>query len=283
MHPYCIEINGHDSGLAGVQKIDKSKIDPTQRIMADIRNTRNKKLRNKVNEAKEITEDLDSGEFPSSQKGKEIIAKYLKASIAKEPLLPKAYVNDEFIQEVADDKSLQEELIPEENRPRHLYPGDDTFSKTGYWVAKPKLGITGKGVSIIANDEIGDVIDELGGKLWGDFVVQEFIPSAPAQAAGEDRAEHTASLRLLVDFRYLENNEIEPTYLHAYQRVNSKPLDLNASFENRNKSAVTNYSRGAESYPATKEELNSTYEVAEQIIINLAERFKEHKEDLPSE
>ena len=68
----CIEINGDNAGILGIQDIPDDKIDKTKKIVANIRSTYNPKYMQR----RGVIMDLASGEFPATPEGRAKIAAY---------------------------------------------------------------------------------------------------------------------------------------------------------------------------------------------------------------
>ncbi len=267
-HPYCVEINGEKSGIAGIQQIDRDAIDSTRRIMADIRDTRDPEYQHKITLANEVIEIVTAEKVGEAATVLPTLRKLYNQNIEKTPMFPHAHQNPDFIEHIAKDKLPQGGVIPPENYPRTLDIADsDRRSPTGKWILKPRYNIRGEGIQIITNDELEILDDET---IFDRYVIQEFVTSLPAELSGPDRADHAACMRLLIDFRYLEDGTIDSTYETAYQRVATEPLATEATLGNRERSAVVNLARGAESYPASPDEITLAHAVAEEIIHTLA-------------
>jgi hypothetical protein len=267
-HPYCVEINGDQSGIAGIQNIDRSAIDSTRRIMAGIRDQRDPAYRNNIQSINSIIGMLNTEkiQLPDDAKGK--LHSLFRSTMAQTPMFPHAHQNPDFIKRIADDKLPQAAVIPEEHHPRVLDIHDpNRQSSTGTWILKPRRNRGGEGIQIISNDEI-EILDD--DTIFDRYVIQEFVHPLSAELAGETKSDHAASMRLLIDFRYLEDGTIEPTYEAAYQRVATEPLDISVPLGSREQSAVVNLTRAADSYPASSEELALAHPVAEEIIHTLA-------------
>jgi len=152
-HCLCIEINGDDAGIAGVQSIPKGDISSTQRSLAYIRDTRGKKRIEQAVKAEAIIDDLNTGVFSATEQGKEKIVAFVKESVHKHPLLVHAFRNPKFIQDMTLDKSLQKDFIPKKYSARVFEKGASSVSSTGYWVYKPKRGRAGRNIRILTNKE----------------------------------------------------------------------------------------------------------------------------------
>lgn len=269
-HPYCIEFNGDDSGIGGAQKVPD--LDPTIRIMAGIRDHRDIYGMTKNRKAVGILNDIASGDFSVSAINKKPLVDFLLNEYKRKiKLLPNAITNEKWLQTIANNKAIQGHFIPEANRPRELTREDEQhISSTGYWVVKPTYGLAGRGIKVFTNEEIDQVITE-NPKIWTEYVIQEYIESTGAAAAGENKADRAASLRLLIDFRYLENDEVDIVYSFAYQRVGKEPINVTSDGASRETSTIINLTTGAEAHKATKEETDAALAVAKDIIKNLAD------------
>lgn len=273
-HPYCIEFNGDDSGIAGSQKI--KGLDSTQRIVTGLRAKRDLYALTKNRNMIAIAKDIESGEFPITDENRNKVLQFLLTEYNKKiRLFPHAYKNENWIQTLASNKVLQPSFIPEANRVKQLQATEeDQESSTGYWVIKPSKGLAGQGISIASNTEIKEIIEQQP-DIWDNYVIQEYVESIGAKEAGQEMSDHAASLRLLTDFRYLEDDQIDISFLFAYQRVGQLPKDVSAHDDTREQSTIINLYTGAHAYKASPEETAAAMAVANEIIHNLAEFHKE--------
>ncbi len=275
-HPFCIEINGEDSGIAGAQKLPG--LDSTKKILAGIRDQRDHYALTKNRKAAGVVRDIKNGDFSMTPEGAKKLTTFLRTQYHdKVKMFPNAYINDVGLQSIADDKSKQSNFIPSENLPRILTIDDtDHHSESGYWIVKPNLGIGGRGIQVVSNLEIDSVLAEHRDALQKNYTIQEYVPSAGADMAGPERSEHAASLRLLIDFRYLESDDIDITYAFAYQRVGDVPVNITSSSnKEREETVVINLARGAEAYEASPNEYTMAYEVALKVIHNMAKSYSD--------
>ena len=276
---FCVEINGDNAGVAGVGSIPKGDIDEAVRGAAYLRDTRNPKRLEKADKAKAIMYDLDTGEFPvSGSEAKEEILDYVRKSVLKEPLLSHAFRNPPFIQDIASRKDLQQQYIPAEYAPRYYREGESMISSTGFWICKPRSGISGKGIVILDDSQFAMNRSVLKKER---FIAQEFIQPLGADKAQEGMKDNPASLRLLVDFKYLKDGSIEKGYETAYQRVSpfsGKDISRGIHGASREDIYVVNKSREASSVAPSEEEVRLAREAAEKIIRNLAAGYEKSLE-----
>lgn len=115
-HCLCIEINGHNSGISGVQDLADIEMDKMHKMVAKVRAHDNLETRRKFALYSEVIKDLRSGDFKPSPEARPKIIEYLQKSADREPLFKNANKNPDFIEGIADDKWLQEKYIPEEYR-----------------------------------------------------------------------------------------------------------------------------------------------------------------------
>ena len=277
LHCYCIEINGHDSGVRGVQDIPDDQIDKTHKIVAEIRATVNPEMRRKYGLANEILHDIHvTGEFAPSEEGKEKITRYINKSLRTAPTFTHAHHNPDFIEDITRDKRLQEKYIPKEYQPRIWREGDDPVSSTGRWIVKHFRSRGGDGVHVIPNDQFLEFIAQNKNEI-DKYVVQELLMSSGAQMVPESQGKRAASMRLLMDFRYLDGGTIAPDFITAYQRV--APYDTDKTKDDEGNKLtwedayVVNRARGATSAAASSEEITMAREAAEKIIKNIASAY----------
>jgi len=264
---YCVEINGHRTGIVGAEDIPEGDIDPLVRLTSGIRATMNPELLRKSRIAKEVLDGMNATTL-----GELTIRTFMQKSMSKGPLFPHAIENPPILEEVTNDKLQQGFYIPQEHRPKEYVAGDSPDSSTGYWICKHKAGQNGKHIGILSSAEFKKFFLS-DPTLKEHYVVQEFLIAQGADNAPRELSSNPASMRLLIDFRYLENGTIEPLFLAGYQRVSQtsfhEPLDTLAP-DDRNKVGVVNKSTGALSFAASEEEMRLGKEVAEKIIRKLA-------------
>lgn len=271
---YCIEINGHDSGVLGVASIPDSQMNATQKVVAGVRANYSNEYLRKATIAEEVKADIDAGHFDVSDEGFEVIKSYVKKSMNDPIMFENAYKNPHFIQSITLDKRMQEQYIPEKYRPRVWHPGDSPVSNTGYWVVKFYSSRAGQDVHVVTNERFEeDFLRNV--RDVSKFSVQEFIPSSGADLALEGSRGLPASMRLLMDFRYLEDGSIKTDYQVAYQRVANPVQARKSALENLTLTDyyVVNRKRGATSVAASPNELHIAEEVAREVITKIAEGY----------
>ncbi|MBM3261670.1 hypothetical protein FJY93_04620, partial [Candidatus Kaiserbacteria bacterium] len=165
LHCVCIEINGHDSGVVGVQEIPKGQIDTMHKTVAGIRATEHPEMARKFKIANEVLTDIHSKEFTPSPEGLKKIHGYMKKSLKTQPTFSFAYQNPDFIEDMTRDKRIQERYIPEEYRPRTWHPGDNPSSPTGAWVVKYYDSRGGDDVHVVPNEHFPDTLSDLGPRV----------------------------------------------------------------------------------------------------------------------
>lgn len=274
---FCLEINGDNTGIRGVQEIEKGMMDITHKTMADIRMELDPEFDRKRKVFHEIL-DMDYGKLNVTEEAKPKVRDYLRRSLSSGKMFRQSHKNPAFINTITGDKNLQEKYIPEYARPRQWHQGESTRSETGLWVVKPRKGVAGRGVRIVRDRDLSHWLDDIG-KDVDKFVIQEFIESAGAQN-DENNYEHSrvanypASMRLLIDFRYFDTGRVEPEFISFYQRVSPYGLD---DVVNRivyaDNALLVNKDSGARSVAASDEEYRLAKPVAEAIIKNIAEDY----------
>lgn len=184
-----------------------------------------------------------------------------------------AFKNEKLIQDICDDKSRQIDIIPEKYNIRTLVPTvgvELPDSPSGYWVVKPQFGSRGKDIEILDNYKaqslfrVKAVVYNSNRKL-DKLVFQEYIESVGADLAEGEYKTRPQSMRLLMDFVYKYNGEIDTVFRQSYQRVGwqqVKDWDLTGT-------AVINKSTGAASFPVSEEEEKMARVAADEIIKNL--------------
>ena len=264
-HPFCVEINGHAAGgPKEIEDIKKIEDDKNRQIVTRLRFLNTPEYHEHM---RSIKNDPDISEDER------------RSRILELDRAPKkhAFANPPYIAEVTNDKEKQQQFIPPENKPREYRVGESPISSTGLWVCKPRHGEMGEGILILDNKEF----QEWSRNMNEDFVVQEFIYASPPDNAPEGMADHIGSMRLHLDFQYLQNGKIKLVYMIAFQRVAlsqpTDPLQMTNHLD-REKAFIINAARGEEIAPASDEEKRLALPIAEQIIHNLATRYRESLE-----
>lgn len=285
LHGYCIEINGDNSGLSGVEDIPEDQIDPQHKLLSKVRNHRNSEYWRKAGLADGALQDLQTGFFDASEEAKKEIHSYIEKSLRKQQFFVHAYKNPPFVAAITRDKRTQENFIPPESMPRVYHEGESPLSSTGQWICKPIHGIQGDGIYVLDNEKFKR--EFLGGPFVDifakEYIAQEFIRSEGAQRAPNALKGHAASMRLLLDFKYAQNDTIEIVFKAAYQRVSPYPSEGLRANTFPQDAFVTNRARGAKSVAASGEEVSIASAIAEKIIHNIARGYRRNQEVSPRE
>lgn len=262
---WCIEINGHDSGIGGVGELPEGTVDKTHQYFAKMRNEKDDDVVRRIRLGNEILNDMRSGAFSVSDKSYDSIWNFVVRRMKDKPLQRLAQKNPKFLEEIASDKRLQVGAIPKELAPRTYRKGDPGISRTGYWILKPNFGRGGNKVVIMSNT---DFRIQFRGSVYEDsYVAQELIESRGAELAEGELVGNPACMRLLMDFQYMSDGTVNPLFESAYQRVTAH--GKRSSLENR---YVVNLSRKAEAVPASEHEIKLAHEAALKVIQELAKR-----------
>jgi len=284
--PICVELNGSESGVLGIENIRDEKIEKLQKVIAGIRARKNPKMYDKYTIANTIGDRIKIlGKIPdddvidhlelgfSTPELTRKVERYVNNSLQKVSLFHHANKNPEQVKEICDNKRLQQEIIPDENKPRMWVRGVNEKSRSGYWIMKPLDGVQGKDIHIFDDEQMKRQVELFGkiSKLGEDHIetynlIQEFLFPLGADNAGGEKKNNASSMRLLLDFAVLPNGNVEVEEMHSYQRVSPyEPVFR----EPKAHEYVVNKSRGALSYGASKEENDLVMPVAIQIIKNL--------------
>ena len=278
--PYCVEINGERSGIRGIMDIPKENSTYLERLFADIRMRENTEYGRKQELWGEFMEEAGAGFFPMGEEMDKAVDRMAAKSLSKDPMFDNAVRNPEFIEVIASNKRMQQRVIPEEYRPRVYKLGEPTESQSDAWLLKPVRGIGGRDISIIT-DKMLEGLKELDPKeqksVMEHLVIQEFIEPLGADMAAPGQKHNPACLRLIMDFKYLEDGTIEPSYEAAYQRVSPHTAhELLEGEVSESDVYVVNKATGAASAAASADEKRMAHEAAEAIIHKLAESYREH-------
>jgi len=95
---YCIEINGDDSGVFGIQEIPHDEIDPQHQILAKIRGTYNPVFESLYHKTRRLESVLMERDFPMQKETKTQIRKEWVRRFNQVTMFPLAYKNPEIIQ-----------------------------------------------------------------------------------------------------------------------------------------------------------------------------------------
>jgi len=305
----CVEINGEHSGITGIQDIPRTSETYLHKLLARSRNRTSEEFDELAGRDLDLKLPTPTPE-ERLHRGRELIDKFMGALDVAEAKRMKelqevkmhaySHANPPFVEEIMRDKSKQGAYIPRELAPKLAHMLSD-ISPGSEWVVKPKEGMKGEGIYVMDAEQIQHVIAKMENdgvdpaELFTENVVQEFIEPLPADNAPAHLSDHVASLRLLVDFRYMNNGEIEPAYITGYQRVSPysregrhhrdgpRPANDPESFGDTSEPYgiaftediyVVNKARGALSVPLSKEESTMAIEAAKEIIRNLGEAYR---------
>jgi len=257
--PLCIEINGADTGLKAVETISMNEISNDERERVRIRMMHTKE-RIKLSA---YAESLD----PVAQAAEK---KQAWAKARSAPGFIHAFVNPCHVQKIVENKRLQQAFIPIENRPRIFQEGNSPISQTGFWICKPITGRKGRGIQILSNKEFEQSFLRTGVQS---VIAQEFIQAHGADRASQGMQDNPASMRLLIDFIYFENDTIKEIFTFAYQRVSPHMPKVAMTESELEKVYVVNFARGAKAAAVSKNEFGLAHKVALKIIRNIAESF----------
>ncbi len=270
---FCIEINGHDSGITGVQNIPRGQIDDMSKIMTDIRSKINRKRDEKYEKITELERLYSTGDMELLDNPR--VRDYIIESFNSTPFYEYSYTNPDYIEDIAENKKKQADIIPDHLQPRIWRPSGSAVSPSGYWILKPIHNRAGRGIIIYSNEEFREFLHHTPSSVLkmfkGEYVIQELIEVMPAD---KDPHGGVSSLRLLLDFRYSEEDEILIDYASIYQRVGKKTNENEDSQSQRKGKYVINKSTGAKSVAASKEEQDMAYKAAKEIIRSLAQAYK---------
>ena len=164
-----------------------------------------------------------------------------------------ANANPPWLEAITENKRRQRMFIPERN-----YPGPEIGNQAArledqqLLVQKPSDGAKGRGV-----------------------VIQKFIKSRGADRAPENLKGHPASLRLDIDFRVSDNNEIILEEVWGYQRVSPYSYgDIDKTIDGKRVELedvlVVNLARGAKPVAWSARERKAAIKIALEIIKNFA-------------
>ena len=279
---YCIEFNGHNSGLKGVTELPKEEVEPSHRTIATLRSAHGKKS---VKAYERLRNYYAKGQF-KNRPHLSLIANALERNLKSIGISDLGYSNPDFLQKIASNKKLQIPYIPEKNAPRYWKLGESTQSKSGYWALKKVIGSQGNDVLMLSNEELENEVDIIGEDVQeGTIVVQELINSNGTQLAQGGQKNKAACMRLHMDFRYLKDGSIVSDFRTAYQRIAPYARDQVRDNHGRELSnedlLVVNKSRGADSVSASPMEIKMAREVAEKIIHNIANEHIKFEGMLP--
>jgi hypothetical protein len=293
-HIRCVEFNGDNSGIAGVQSLPSGAISKQQRYFAASRNRGSHALEEShiqfdtLNEA--LVEAMGRRDTTEINDLQHKIGEHIKKHKTI-PMFEYAYKNPPFLNQLASNKTLQQAVVPP-----YLYPltarTRSDLAPNKRWVVKPSDSVRGEGIYIMTTQQIQNVLllmekEELSPEdFFRDNSIQEMEMALGAEGAQDDLKNHPACLRLLVDFRYMHDGTIQLDNMAGYQRVSKYAPDQlgnrgflpNKQFVMHPISLediyVVNHSRGASSVAMTDTERDGALAAAKEIIENLAKEYK---------
>lgn len=276
LHCYCIEINGHDTGIKGVEDVPQEQIGKQYQMLAGIRAKENPEMSRRYDIANAVLRDMRSGTFQPTPEAREKIIGYMKKSLRAAPTAAHAYHNPDFIEDITRDKRLQERYIPLEYAVHTWHSGVSPVSSTGRWVLKRFDSRGGDDVHVLTNREFDELIEnEEEPFLEDEYVVQEFLPPGGAEMLPGSVGKRATSMRLLMDFRVLDDGSILTDYSTAYQRVSPHEAD-DARFSDTRK-YVVNRAKGASSAGVSPAELELGRKAAEAIIRTITAAYERQR------
>ena len=265
--PYCIEFNT-GAGVRGLTELSdpNNKAASTTKIMAKIRAHEDPSFTAAANELKERFQSGTPAENIMSRGQNMDDFERLHAQLENTQRYPNGYKNPEWLHKTFSNKTAGNEVIPVQYQARkHRSIDEEPRSSTGLWIVKNISGAEGFDIEILSDAELTDRISREGIGLFNRYVVEECLPASGADLAEAGDAAAPASLRLLLDFRCLEDGSVKIDFGTGYQRVANPEA---ATSDPR----IVNHSTGAKAVPASKEELAKATEIATEIIKNIAQR-----------
>jgi hypothetical protein len=267
----CIELNGQETGVFGFAELKDQ--DMTSQIVAGIRTRYDEEHMRAGRESVRLKEMLKSNSIEEQTGAIDLLLEQPKRDVIlqKKHMIKHAFENPAIIEDIANDKHKQEAVIPEESRPAFWHE-ESPSSSTGYFIIKPRRSRGGKGIIVLKQDQLQETLEKgkeaLGFlKFEDNFVVQDFYFALGADNATDTYKDNPASLRLLIDFQYMEDGSIKKIQQVAYQRVS--PHKSGKNQETLNENNIVNKSREAVAVAASKDEVSLASQVAEEIIKNL--------------
>lgn len=294
----CVEINGEKSGISGIADIPRISMPYVQKLLAEIRSRHSAEL-----EAVQLKHALGE-DLRDTVKGNdaEKIFTFLqqldkrKQEIRTITTFKHAYKNPIFIESIANDKVKQQQYIPQTLAPRVARNATD-LEQCSEWIVKPVFGSRGEDISVLGREEIKRILQMMeddgvdSSIFFTEDIVQELVEPLGADNADEKIAHNPASLRLLVDFRYMNKGEIQLDYVAGYQRVSRHSIKERGVTKTTLRSSetgevlqefdldpeqiyVVNKATGALSVAMSETERTMALEAAKSIITNLAEAYR---------
>lgn len=274
---YCVELNGQESGTWGVAEIEG--VDNLRKVMTLSRNAFNPGRQQLRVAIERIRGTLSEAER-SKKSLKNTFLNMMEEDKQKMPLVAHAFVNPPEIETVAEDKALHSQVIPPEYRLRTYVEGESAEAGSGYWMIKPRAGRRGDSIRVVTNAEFASILagDDIllsHDDLLRFNVAQEYVRAQGADLAPRGYEGNPASMRLLVDFRVLEDGTIHIVHEDGYQRVG--PLPSRQYSPADTSMSVVNKARGAKAVDMSKKEFDMAHEAALKIINNIAGYYEKHR------
>ncbi len=281
--PYCVEFNGHNSGIEGAVAVEK---DPLRRSIIQLRAmSSTREAERMIEAARQVFAPYIRRAGGARQKELEKEKNRLIDDILLRVPHPQlAFSNPDVIEEISRRKNMHRALIPADYIPRsYELEGSNQPPQSGYWICKPISGSCGEHIEIHHWTRIYKDFIEPKGSLIDAWDISEFIVPAGADAASKSFSRRPASLRLLIDFAYYKDRTIRPVFVAAYQRVaRSGAPRLGRSWKPNHAldAYIVNRSRGAVSVSASKDEVEACMPIALQTIQNLAKMVRPRSESV---
>lgn len=263
--PYVAEVQGMNSGISGIKELEGNEF-----------------LKHKAEAWEQLIERATQMPNISS-------STYVGN-------LEKGYSNPQYVEAIMRNKAEQARLrvVPEAYAPRTVTGSDsaEEFHKlcaeVPQIILKPHNQAKGFGIERFSTaDAVGrkqawEYAQELK-KTCGNFVAQEFIEPAGAQAAPQDLKDHYASMRLVTGFHKDQSGEIHLLDSFGYWRVAPYHPDeagkrVRGRMVRDNDVAVVNKARGAAAVEITEAE----YRLTTPVVRGVIERLGEAAKDSPS-
>lgn len=266
----CLELNGENTGIFGVDAIEKGKLDKLHRILARIRTQYHPKVLRFNQIIREMRENQKFEWYPYDKQHHPRVYDYTLNAKRNIKTIQYSYKAPPVLEMMFKDKTFLPDIIPAEYRIRQLsiqelsakpfeFPKD--ISGVDNWILKPANGSLGEGVKLVPSSQFLRVMNSSRNFaetfINGIYVAQEYVKS---NGADNSNGEKMQSMRLLWDVRVFEDGKFEIDFESGYQRVSNN--------------YVVNKAQGAKSVSLSEAELAIGREAAEAILRRVVEVYR---------
>ena len=268
---YIIEINGRNSGLKGIEKVNK------EFSQDEFYNSAKRKFEMILSSHPDALLDAYSRYRRTEEK---ILEEGIESELVH-GLYKKMQFNTDKFEEMLSNKAYQKLYLPQELVAPFVLVSDDGYRPTFFtrWmdesphhddfdkdlvVIKSPTGVQGRDVSVRSAKRLRNK------DLVKDSMIEPFVISIPI-VSSEDGKEHDGCMRYGVIVNVSSEGNIEFVHAGGYWRLSPKPLE-NSSAKLRSK-LTANLARGALAQEASDHEIREVQAIVERATLHLFTKF----------